>query len=356
MSVDSALSRLREIANGIPDTLGEIADTREPNRDRPRVESSDPTKAIDDEGLTGTVSYTPSLRYPHDIAEEFYFSMAFSEYRRPSQFSSLETSGAQSSIVLPLPANLKDMYRFDYNVIGSGPIVESFANAMRSTDGNSHNTEGFIDSLKSRFGGVDGLKAATDAAGGIGIKNIITTAKTIAGDNAVDSALQVAGLADNPFATVAFKGPNFKAHNFSWRLSPNTMAESDTIYKIVNMLRKVAHPELLDLGAGGFYKYPWIVIPKFGNDVAEMNLYKFKPCVISGLNVDYAPGDRPSFFGSTNAPVEIVLEIQLQEIELWRNGENDSLLDAEFPTINSSDFDFTRYPPDAIVNLGNIDD
>jgi hypothetical protein len=45
-------------------------------------------------------------------------------------------------------------------------------------------------------------------------------------------------------------------------------------------------------------------------------MYTFKKCVITNIRTDYTPG-QPAFFGDTSAPVQIVLTITFQEIELW---------------------------------------
>ena len=47
--------------------------------------------------------------------------------------------------------------------------------------------------------------------------------------------------------------------------------------------------------------------------------YKFKPAVIENLNVNYAGAGQPSFFGSTQAPTEVEISMDLLEILLWTN-------------------------------------
>jgi hypothetical protein len=138
----------------------------------------------------------------------------------------------------------------------------------------------------------------------------------------IDGGLQMLGLADNPFMTVAFKGPNFKTHSFAWRLAPKTVEESDTILNIINTFKKSAYPEILSAAVGGFYTYPKIIWPKFMPDAARNHLYNFKPCVITNINANKSPNDRPGFYAGSSAPLEIVLELGLMEIELWRNGSD----------------------------------
>lgn len=349
------LARIADIINGIPETATakqlEVLDTRNPNRDRPRIESSDPTSVIDDEGSSAI------LKFPHDLPP-YYLSFAFAEYRRPSQFEPLKTDGVKDYVSLPLPINLKDTSVLNYADSAGGVIGEAIANLARSTDMNSSNADGFINSLKNRVFSEDGINNAMQGGGAIGIGAALGIGRKLVGDGVVDGTLSVAGLAENPFAAVAFKGPSLKTHQFTWTLSPNKRAESETIKKIINLFKKVAHPELLELGVGGFYKYPWIVMPSFGPSSFAENMYKFKPCVIAAVEADYTPASngRVAIFGGTDAPVEVSFTISLKEIELWRNGDGKPGSENSLPTVGNGDFNGTEYPTDSITDLGTIDD
>jgi hypothetical protein len=198
---------------------------------------------------------------------------------------------------------------------------------------------GLIDNLGST------INSVSSGASGWSVKKIVDGARDLStgiGEGGlVDSMLQVAGLADNPFMTVALKGPNFKQHHFAWRLAPKSPEESETIRKIANTFKKMAYPEILALGAGGFFKYPAIVFPRYQPDrILGDKTYRFKPCVISDINLNYTPNDRPGFYGGTGAPIEVVLEISLREIELWKGGD-----DSNGTGVVSGDFSNVQTPP-----------
>jgi hypothetical protein len=72
-------------------------------------------------------------------------------------------------------------------------------------------------------------------------------------------------------------------------------------------------------GAGLFFSYPSMVIVSLYP--SSEFLYRFKPCIIKSVNVNYAAGNNPSFFKRTNAPTAMTLSIQLQEIEYWTNND-----------------------------------
>lgn len=332
-----------------------FADTRGPNRANPREMSSDPTATIDSE----TGQSTTVLGFPHD-RPKYYMSFAFEEYRRPTQFEGLKSNGTQDYIVLPLPQNLRDNNSLSYGDVEGNfltealtRIVQDKSDMMRSGDMKA-NLEGLIDSLNP-----NDLNKAGEAASGWGAKSAIAAARAaanVAGEpGLVDTALQLPGLADNPFTTVAFSGPRFKTHSFFWRLSAKSEEESVTIKNIVNTFKRVAHPDLLSAGLGGFYKYPWIVWPKFCPDESAEYMYRFKPCVITDVNINYSPNDRPGFYAISMAPIEVILELHLKEIEIWRNGSNNSIRDTVLSTASGGDFDSVALPPTPVRDLGSVD-
>lgn len=292
-----------------------MSDDRPTNDSRPRISSSDPTTVIDKPD-----SHTIT-NFPHD-RPKYYITFGFEEYRRPSQFENLKSKGINDYICLPLPNNLVDHNTLGWNTNDGNFIVEALTPAFRNTS----------DALKT--GGVGGLMdsgkkiigQSSDALTGAVVKGVtqagMNILDTFAGDNAGTSLLQAAGLADNPFSTVAFTGPDFKAHNFNWRLAPKSPEESKTIKDIIRIFKKAAYPELLSSDNGGFFKYPNIVWPKFQPEGVIDGLYRFKPCVITAIEANFSPNDRPGFFSESMAPVEIVVSVSLKEIELWKNGDD----------------------------------
>ena len=72
----------------------------------------------------------------------------------------------------------------------------------------------------------------------------------------VDQVLQLGGLAQNPFLTVLFKSPTFKRHSFSWKLSPNSADESNTLRDIIQTFRSNMLPALSPNVGGTLLTYP----------------------------------------------------------------------------------------------------
>lgn len=340
----SFLDQIQAIASGIVTAAQPVTswltDTRSPDLSRPRIDASDPASAIDITNSTGILSF-PSDR------PKYYMTFGFQDYSRPSQFEGLQANSVTDYLCLPIPNNLRDNNSLNWAQDKSNIIIEAVSASI-----NDMGKTGAVDA-NTVSTALNGLGAGITGAGVNLAKKTLNDIGNLlpGGSDLATGAQQILGLADNPFMTVAFKGPDFKTHSFYWRLSPKTTAESQTILTIVNTLKKCAYPELLSAQSGGFYKYPKIVCPKFMPDEAANYLYAFKPCVITNLNINYSPNDRPGFFAGTSAPVEAVLELQLTEIELWRNGGG---LQPNQGT-TTSDFSNVQTPPGVTIkDIGTL--
>jgi len=121
------------------------------------------------------------------------------------------------------------------------------------------------------------------------------------------------GQTVNPFMFMMFKRPAFKEHTLQWTLAPRSQKESDTLKDIVKMCKRSALPTK----SGLMMDYPKIaMVQLFAGKGDDQYLYKFKPCAIISVQVDYSGVGLPAFFES-GAPVAVNLTINLKEIELW---------------------------------------
>ena len=69
---------------------------------------------------------------------------------------------------------------------------------------------------------------------------------------------------------------------------------------------------------GLLFTFPEILDIKLFPD--DKFMYKFKPCVLKGMSVDYAP-NGPSFYRRTDAPTAVSISLDLQEIEFWTKND-----------------------------------
>jgi hypothetical protein len=152
------------------------------------------------------------------------------------------------------------------------------------------------------------------AAAGAAINGVAKAAESLVPGSA-SQGLQLVGLAQNPFLTVLFKQPTFKRHQFSWKLTPNNFQESNTLRDIINVFKYNMLPAMAPSTGGTLLKYPNMVFIQLSPK--EDYLYKFKPCVIESMSVNYASAGMPSFFKGSDAPTDVTLSINLLEIEYW---------------------------------------
>ena len=254
--------------------------------------------------LTGDSVFPQDLEnYPH------YITFEFSEYQRRSIFDRAFFSGV-GSIRLPIPANLVDQQSVSYGEGQANPVTGALIEAgLQRGPGTA---------AAAALGGGAATGLATTAFNALGsqgtLGRAISNAVGGAGGMAAQ-ALQMYGLAVNPFLTILFKSPTFKRHSFAWRLSPNDPKESTLLNNILTKFKYHMLPSLAGGMGGAILKYPDICnVRLMPNDSW---LYKFKPCVVESISVNYVPNGNPAFYNETKAPADVQFTVNLLEIEYW---------------------------------------
>ncbi len=308
--IDSALSTINETM-GLVKSF-ELALKGIPNDGSPKANYSQITKV-------------GKYQYPSDLGG-IYLQISLKEWKKLSAFGK-NTMDTKTTIALPLPKNLVESHNVGYKQTSLGSVVGGMKQgalgaATGQTDDYQKRLTVSIGSALTEAAIREAEGAATKLAGampigGDALASIATTTANIATEikNALDNATEQAlGLAYNPNLTLVLGGPTLRQHNFTWLLSAKNYAESKVIKDIVNELRKAMLPSSVD---GFMYKYPNYALirihPK--NDF----LYKFKPCVIAGLTVNYAGAGYPSFMPGqetgNHPPTFVELSIIFQEVE-----------------------------------------
>lgn len=242
--------------------------------------------------------------FPHDIGD-YFVMFNFYEYVRPA---ATETSKKKvtSTIALPLPATLAESFQMQYDQIEMGQIAAAVQNAISGMD---------VKSMITTQAGLKELaKAAAPAAAQAGVGALVGAG--IAQD-AANAIQQTGGFAPNPHIGLLFKGVNIRApHNFVYRLSPKTPAESKEIREIVRQLKVRMHPSM---GEGQLnFNYPDlcdIVIKRPPGEDGE--LYTFKTCFLEQMTVNYAPNGVPTFFMGTREPTDVEITMVFKEAEIF---------------------------------------
>jgi len=250
--------------------------------------------------------FQDSLRFPLDLKDTVgvpYMSMQFSAYKRRSIYQQ-PFYQPEMKIRLPIPENLveRTSVNYDNNNLGSvaGAGVEALAGGLSGEGGS------FAQRAAAVASGV-GVASAQAA-----LSNIVPGAS-----QAANFASTLSGITTNPFQVVLFRSPDFRSHTFSWRFVPINSDESEMIRSIVETFKYHSLPGLSAAG-GVFFSYPEILEISFSPD--DYYLYKFKPCVVKEVAVNFAPS-APSFYRLTNAPTAVQFTINLQEIEIWTKAD-----------------------------------
>lgn len=250
--------------------------------------------------------YQQQLMFPSDLVQsnrDFYVSFLFQKYEKRA-INNSPFLRSQGTIRLPIPNNLKDNMNVSYGTPSLTGAVGAALEKIVSTP------------TPTSFADFAGAAARTAGSALTG-----AAAQALQGTGIGQAAQAYFGLAVNPFQTVLFEKPEFKKHTFSWRLIPKNEQESSTIRDIVRTFQFHMLPGVGGEGAtapGLFFSYPSQVIVSLSP--SNEFLYRFKPCVVQSVNVDYAPGSSPSFYKRTPAaPAVVNISMSLLEIEYWTN-------------------------------------
>lgn len=264
--------------------------------------------------------------FPENLGK-YWFSMAFVPFAYNYRESvtggaGIVTGPVSGSIMLPVPASLVDTNQVAYtqfNVVseglaaamgGLGSLAQVFASARAGSFGQRA-------ALTAQSGDLEG--ALKLAGQGQTLGNFLSVGGATAGlaSYGFKLAQLYSGTAVNPATTLLLQGPMLKEHSFSWRFSPDSPSGSMKLNQIINKIKRDMSPTL----SGGLFGnvagltlgYPKMVKCAFYN---RDQLYYFKPAMITGFSVNYAPTNSPAFY-SSKYPAEIEMKITMKEVEAW---------------------------------------
>ena len=247
------------------------------------------------------------LQFPLNLTQgeggKYFMSLRFVKYVKTA-ISEQKFIDDQGNILLPIPNNLKETTSLKYSTEELGSVLGSAVEAIRTPNGAANVLE-------------SGLAAAARQAS---LKEIATNLD-LQRNSLINAVDVISGTAVNPFLTTTFKNPEFKTHNFSWKLIPKNEDESEIIKKIIHSMKYHILPGLKTT-SGTIFEYPEMLLVKlYPNDEYT---YKFKPCVVKSLDINYTPSGAPSFyFGPKGAPLGVEISISLQEIEYFTKYDYD---------------------------------
>ena len=252
-------------------------------------------------------------RYPSDLPERVQMIIKLGKYDSQIALGAESKVRHDTSIALPIPGSLLDSLGLDYNTLNlgfaMGPLagsVDRIANAITQGQGFTNTYNNTLEATKNE---ISRLYNNLDV-GNLSKAIISRSLGTLSGS--IGSAFNMGiGATPNPHIAVNFNNVRLRTFNFTWKFSPNSEQESKTLVRIIETLQRRSLPEK----KGVLLNYPSQCMLEI-KPTPFHDLFKFKPCVIDNISVNYAPTGIPSFFVGTQLPTEMDVSISLQEIQI----------------------------------------
>lgn len=233
--------------------------------------------------------------FPSDIGE-YYIKFTFKNYERKLPLGN-RTDLPTCVINLPIPQNLQEQFNMSYadKQLGTAGFIEDIAGDIVKGGGTAEAFKGAGERVRKEVASSQGAYYA---------------GRTLAGlSDSIGAAVDKAtGVVLNPFQSLIFQGINLRQHQFSYRFSPNSPEESETLRKIIRELKTRMHPQK----DGLLYQFPDVCDISFGT---PGDPYIFKTCFLESMSVNYAPAGQPAFFAGTKQPTEMEVSFTFKEIE-----------------------------------------
>jgi hypothetical protein len=246
---------------------------------------------------SGTVTSYGNLRFPADIDTiDYWLQFSIFAYSRENRNTSA-TRSTLGTITLPMPSNLQTSYQADYE----GASLTDRDIVTREALKNASINMSWVDIIKS-----------------FDWKSVITETPALAARTALDSvggpgAALALGVTRNPCLAAIYKGSSFRVHNFEYKFSIRSQAESDTLNSIIQVLKYAQAPDTSTAYSNYLFTYPDECTVAFHY---PQYLFTIGPSVFQHVTVNYHGAGFPSYFQGSHAPVEVSLSIQIMETNI----------------------------------------
>lgn len=260
------------------------------------------------------------LSFPSDIENVKYFiTFTFSEknyhdYARDS-FAKVERDDITYIVRLPMPSSLIDSFKVNYQGTALGTLAGGLLNETRilqdlrdiTMNEGPEKVQDAIQNARREASRIkEGFSDTTTST-----ITAMRAALAFVGSNTLERTADfLFGTTLNPYQSLFFEGPELRSHNFTFKLSPNSLSESITLRRILNVLKTRMLPEK----KGVLLKYPDSCIIELSTRTNNNALYTMYRSVLNGVTVNYAPNNVPVFFKYGFEPVEVTLDLNFSEI------------------------------------------
>jgi len=170
-----------------------------------------------------------------------------------------------------------------------------------------------LEALGSAAGGISSFGGRLGKFAG-GLSTAISATDSPAAKFGLSSTL---GIAINPKKQLFFDGIDFRTFQFAFTFSPSSQKESDAVNNIIKTFKHHAAPTIMTEYGGFAFKPPSsFTIEYLYNGTTNNYLNKIEECVLTDIEIGYAPNGVWSAFDSTGAPTQITLSLSFKEMAL----------------------------------------
>ena len=165
-----------------------------------------------------------------------------------------------------------------------------------------------------------GSKVGAAIGGAMALNNLgamgdIATAQGLKTPGAGEMVSKASGTAANPKKEQLFKNVDFRTFTFSYQFFPRSEQEAAAVQNIIKQFKLHMHPEFRDSN-NFLYIYPSEFDVVYYNGGKEnMNLHRHTSCVLTDLNISYAPQGHFTSFAN-GMPTQINLTLTFKELAL----------------------------------------
>ena len=267
------------------------------------------------------------IKFPDNLGSESHSEFIRFEIYKQHKFDRTEDAEDETLrvIYLPIPNSLSTNYGVSYSqdlgTIGYGAAkgVDFMSAKMGDVSAS--------DAVYSIGGGVLNLLAQGITSGGAVAGTIASGLASLTGKSsplsfigggavgeAGKGAMLSAGIARNPHMAQIFENVNFRSHNFSYKLTPKNVKESEILRDLIKYFKVAMHPNYFL--ANHFFDYPL----QFDIDVMHGNqkndfMFNIGPSVLTSMSANYTP-DGPHFHDLNGRKAPLSVEISLSFTEL----------------------------------------
>lgn len=221
---------------------------------------------------------------------------------------------SSDTIALYLPPGIKQSVNVGYRNSETGLAGVLGADLVGASN---------VDDLLARLGTQGTFNTLRDAlVDTLGVKFATSIADFATGGDLEGIVRKGAQRALNPALEAIFQSVNLREFNFSFRFTPRTPKEQETVNSIVRLFKFHMLPERVQgQSIGRHLLFPSEFEIQYMFQGKENKFYPFvKPCVLKDLSVDYGPGGESQHFRpdpeGNPGPIETNMTLSFTETEI----------------------------------------